>query len=650
MITPKDRKRHLFLSLFTFFLFSLLIAQFYKIQIVEGEKWSKAALRQHQITVVEPCRRGLFYSNAAIKKGHPEAPQPFVIDVPKFHLYADPEAIPEKFRAQTAAKIGSILRLSKSDIEKLQAQLAKKSRSRKLVLWMSNAMQESIQSWWGPFAKQNKIARNALFFVQDYKRSYPFGKSLGQVLHTLREDKDAVTHENIPTGGLELMLNSYLKGKEGKRTILRSPRHPLDTGTVVAAPEHGADVYLTINHCIQAIAEEEIAKAVQNANAKAGWAVMMEPRTGEVLAMAQYPPFEPGNYRAYFNDPKLSENTKSKTIIDPYEPGSCMKPITLAIGLQANAELKKRGKPPLFSPQEKVSTAVGHFPGRGKPLKDLQFHRFLNMNMGLQKSSNIYMAKLVQKVVEELGADWYRETLRQTFGFGEKTGIELPGESAGLLPTPGKKHPNGTLEWSKATPYSLAMGHNILVNTIQMLKAYSVFANGGFQVQPTLIRKIVRGGEVLLDNTRPERVQSFKRVLDPEVIREIIPAMKYVTKPGGSARRADIPGYTEVGKTGSSEKIVNGVYSKKNHISTFVGFAPVSDPAFVLVIVIDEPEYKFIPGVGKNHLGGACAAPAFREIGLRTLQYLGIPPDDPENKDWHDKVKELKNAYDQWNR
>jgi cell division protein FtsI (penicillin-binding protein 3) len=624
----QDQRQLVFVALFVFGLFSLLITQFYKIQIVEGEKWQAAAKRQHQLVVIEPFKRGIFYSNTALKKGHPEKAQPFVIDVPKFHLYADPEAIPEKHRKEIASQLGRILNLTPLNLDKLVHQLGKKSRSRKLVLWLSSDLYAAVNQWWLPFARTKKIARNALFFVQDYKRSYPFGKLLGQVLHTLREDK-------VATGGLELYFNTTLQGKEGKRIILRSPRHPLDTGKVVVPPEHGKDLYLSVNHCLQAMAEEEIAKAVKNANAKGGWAIMMDPRTGEILTWAQYPFFSPTYYPDYFNDPKKREDTKLRAVTDPYEPGSTMKPITLAVCLKANAELKRRGKPPLFSPHEKVSIGVGHFAGRNKPLKDLQHHSFLNMYMGLQKSSNVYMAKMIQRVIERLGDAWYREVLSQGLGFGERTGIEVPAESPGLVPLPGRKHPNGTLEWSKATPYSLAMGHNILVNSLQMLRVYALFANGGYEVKPTLLRT----------KERP----SLKRVLEPEIVQEIKTAMRFVTKPGGSAAKANILGYTSAGKTGTSEKVVNGVYSKKNHISTFIGFAPVTNPAFVLLIAIDEPEHKYIPGVGKNQLGGQCCAPVFRELGLRALQYLGIPPDDPEHTAWKEEIQKLKALYTEWN-
>lgn len=642
-----DRKLLVYVALFLFFLFSLLLVQFYRIQVVEGEKWRRAADRQHKLAIVEPYHRGVFYSNTGLKKGHPEKPQPLVIDVPKFHLYADPVVIPERYRGEIRGAIRKILRLTAEDESKIGVQLEKKSRSRKLVMWMPREGYDALLKWWLPYAKSHKIPRNALFFVHDYKRSYPFGKLLGQVMHTIQAERDQSERRCIPTGGLELSLNRFLKGEDGKRVILRSPRQPLDTGKMVKAPQHGNDVYLTVNHHLQAIVEEEIGKAVKNANAKSGWAIMMDPYTGEILAWGQYPFFDLANSRSYFNDPLKGQETKVKAITDPYEPGSTFKSVTVAIALKANHELKKQGKPPIFTPEEKIRVTPTMFPGRGKVLKDIGSARFANMKIGIQKSSNVYPAVLVQRIIAALGDKWYRSALHEIFGFGEKTGIELLGESGGLLPTPGKKHPNGALEWSKSTPYSMAMGHNILVNSLQMLKCYAVFANGGFEVKPTLIRKIVgKEGQVVFDNTG---AKPRKQVLESEIVQQVVQAMRFVTKPGGSAKRADIPGYTEVGKTGTSEKVVNGVYSKKNHISTFIGFAPATQPRFVLLVVIDEPEWKYIPGVGRNQMGGVCAAPAFKEIGSRALHYLGVPEDDPKNEAWSQEMKELKTVFDQWN-
>jgi len=651
------KKRLLFLSFFIFALFALLIAQFYRIQIIEGEQWSNVAQKQHFFVLREPFQRGRFLSNP-VKKGHREESQSFVIDVQKYHLYIDPQSIPNIHRKPISKFITKALKSTPEDSVKIEKQFSKKSRSRKLAMWLDQITHDAILVWWQPYAKRYKIPPNALFFANDYQRSYPFGSLLGQVLHTIQLQKDEVTRQAIPTGGLELAFNSYLKGKQGKRRLMRSPRNSFETGEVLASPENGADIYLTINHCLQAIAEEELEKGVKRCKAKAGSAILMNPKTGEILALAQYPSFYPPDYQKYFNNPELIEHTRIKAITDANEPGSVMKPFTLAAALRANQDLQLRSEKALFSPDEKVATSVGKFKGRPKPLKDTHLHYFLNMDMALQKSSNIYMAKLVEKIIERLGKEWYRSLL-DSFGFGKKTGIELPAESAGVLPTPGKKHPNGALEWSGATPYSIAMGHNVQITGLQLVRAYALFANGGYLVKPTLVKKIVRGDQEIFVN---KCSQPPIPVLDKAIVERVVQSMKYTTKQGGTASRANIWGYTEAGKTGTANKIVNGSYSTTQYCSTFIGFTPVKDPAFVLLVMMDEPEYGYVPGVGKGHHGGICAAPVFREIASRCLEYIGIPPDDPHGypggdprqdpalADWLPEAKQLQEKYESWNK
>lgn len=663
----QDRRILTGISIAIFGLFSLLIIQFFKLQIIQGEHWSKIAQGQHEFTVTEPFRRGTFISNSSVKVGHPETIQPFVIDVPKFHLHIDPLSIPETHRDKISKKLSLFLNIPSSEKEAFHENFLRKNRDRKLAMWLDRETKDAIKRWWSPYARRNKIASNALFFISDYRRSYPFGKSLGQVLHTIREEKDTITKQGIPTGGLELYFNDLLKGQEGKKRLLRSPRHSLETGNVILLPENGADIYLTVNHYLQAIAEEEIKKGVIQSKAKGGWAIMMDPKSGEMLALAQYPFFFTANYQNYYNDPSLIEHTKIKALTDSYEPASTMKPITLALCLKANRELQEKKQSSLFNPEEIIPTHNGHFPGRSKPLVDGRVHSFLNMPMALQKSSNIYMGKIIQRLIDTFGTQWYRNALQENFGFGKTTNIELPAESIGNLPTPGKKHPNGALEWSLSTPYSLAIGHNIQVNSIQMLRAFATLANGGYLVNPTLIRKIVKTHadetkEILLDNTSPKRCKSFPRVLDRQTIDCVVNAMKYVSKWGGTAPKANINGYTEAGKTGTAKKIIGGTYSNKHYFSTFIGFTPVNNPRIILLIAIDEPEPLFIPGIGKNHHGGQCAAPVFSEISRRSLEYLGVTPDDPhgyphgdprydpEKADWIAETRELKKTYDLWNK
>lgn len=649
----------LYLALFLFFAFSFLIVAFFKVQVIENEKWAFLADRQHYFYLQEPFSRGTFFSNTEVKKGHPQTRQPFAIDITKFHLFVDSKAIPTRLRGEVADHILQITQDKGAKRDFLIDQMAKKSRSRRLIPWLSVEQKDALIGWWQPFAREHAIAKNALFFIKDFKRSYPFGKMLGQVLHTVREFKNEKTMESFPTGGLELEFNRYLKGKLGKRRMLRSPRHALELGTVLEEPENGADVYLTINHYLQSIAEEELAKGVKKRGAKGGYAVMMNPKSGEILALAQYPFFDPAEYARYFNDPLLENETKVKAITDASEPGSVMKPVFMAVALRANEELQRRGEHPFFSPEEKVPTYNGFFRGRTQEIQDVgRRHSFLNMYLGIQKSSNVYCFRLVERLLPKLGDDWFRDQYAEVFEFGKKTGIELPGEAAGVVPKPGKLHPNGKLEWSVPTPYSLAIGYNLQVNALQILRVYGALANGGYLVKPTLVKKIVKNGEVLVKND--PLLFPKKKIFSEAVTKEVVKAIKSTTKERGSGSRGEINGYSEGGKTGTSRKLIGGTYSKKHHNVKFIGIAPINKPEFVLIVGLEEPRVEWIPGVGYNHHAGVAAAPIFREIARRSLEYLGVPPDDPsgypegnprhgEDADWFKETKELNALYDKWN-
>lgn len=654
----KDSHRLIGIALFVLVIFCFIIVQFYHLQIVEGDKWSNLATKQHHFSVSEPFQRGRFFGNHELKKNHCYEKQVLVCDVKRYHLYIDPISIPKRCRKEMIEKINENLPLTWKEKNEIPHQFFKRSRSRKLKMWLTEAEKRGLEMWWHPFARSEKIPLNALYFVEDYRRFYPYGKLLGNVLHTVRDDRDPQSQQCFPTGGLELSLDAYLRGKVGKRLQLRSPMQPLESGKVVAFPENGADVYLTVEPFIQAIAEEEIEHAVKQVEAKSGWAVMMDPHTGEIIALAQYPGFKPDRYQDYYNDLSLIEATKVHAVTDCFEPGSTMKPISVAIAFLANEELQKRGQEAIFSPTEMIPTSNGTFPGRKAPIRDIRNHEYLNMYLAIQKSSNIYVARLIQRVVAALGEKWYRQKLHEVFGFGMATGIELPSESGGLLPSLEKKYRSGKMEWSVPTPYSLSFGYNLLSTSMQMLKAYAIIANGGWEVQPTLVKKIVKGERVILDPQK--RIKERKRLLDPNISKELTFALKFVTKSGGGGFRGDVFGYTEAAKSGTTEKIIQGVYSKRHHFASFIGYAPTDHPLFVLLIAIDEPKYH-LPKMPRSHFGGRCAAPAFSKIMYRTFQYLGIPPDDPygypvgdprrdvNRADWMEEVKILKDLYEKWN-
>lgn len=654
-----DKKRLVVVAFCMFCFFCFLICQFFKIQILEGDHWLKKARAQHQFIIKEPFKRGRFFTAGNISSVHNDKEIALTVDLPMFHLYIDPNSIPEEIKSQA---IESLLpHLGLENDQKAKDQFFMKSRSRKLAMWIEKEKKEEIEGVWKAFSKKNKLPSNSIYFVQDYKRSYPYGKMLGQVLHTIRETKDQETYQAIPTGGLEYYFNKELQGSFGKRRMLRSPKYPLDRGDVIVEPVHGSDVYLTINHHLQIIAEEEIEKAVKKADAKWGWAVVMNPDNGEILALAQYPFFYPEEYRTFFSDKELVETTRVKAITDCFEPGSTLKPISLAIALKANQEYEFYQGEKLFDPEKKVDLTKVTFPGRKVGIKDVAYSKYVNMDIAVQKSSNIYLADLIQKVVDTFGESWYRQQLVDVFGFGKKTGIELPSESPGFLPTPGKYYKSGRPEWSVPTPGCLSIGYNLMVNSIQMMKAYALLANGGYEVNPTLVKKIVshKSGkeEIIYENKQDE---TKERKLPKEITKQVIAAMKYSTKPGGTAFRADVPGFTEAGKTSTSEKIVAGKYAKKVHLSSFVGFTPAKDAKLVIMVGIDEPAYRFLPGIGKTHYGGKCAAPVFSEIAKRSLKYMGVTPDDPyghplgdprrniEKADMTKEVQNLKDLFQKW--
>lgn len=664
-VEQKDRQRAVSVALILGCLFALLIVQFFRIQVVQGKKWESVAEGQHYFRVEEPFVRGSIYSDHRARYGHSEAPRALAMDLLKFHLYIDPKSIPAEYRDEVASRLAELAEITDAQWEGFRSNFDRNSRSRKLKMWITREERDVISDWWRPFAHQHKIARNAVYFIGDYQRSYPFGGLLGAVLHTVRGYRDEQTKQAIPTGGLELQFNEYLKGELGERRLMRSPRNRLATGDLIRPAQNGADVFLTIDHTIQQIAEEELAIGVERAGAKSGWAAMMNPHTGELLAIAQYPPFHPEHYAEYFNDPEKMLYTRVRAVTDMYEPGSTMKPIGLAVSLEANRELAARGEKLLFDPEEKLPTWDGSLPGR-KPMTDVTRHRFLNMDMAVRKSSNIYFARIAERLVDRFGGVYFRDHLVNVFGLGQTPAIELPGVSSGLLPTPGKYHSSGLPEWSTPTPFSLAIGYNLQVNSIQLLRAWSVLANGGRLIQPTLLRQIVQekpdgSRHVLVDNTQPERVASFPQVLSQQTTDRLLQSLRFVTKEGGSAKRANLGGYTEVGKSGTARKIEGGQYTNKKHFASFIGFTPADNPAFVLTVVIDEPRVGYIPGVGHGEHGGACAAPVFRTIAKRTLEYLGVAPDDPygypvgdprrdpDLMDWGQENRELSELYQEWN-
>lgn len=641
------RLRILIFSSFLALFFAIILGRFFYLQIIEHATWSKIARKQHILHITEPAPRGAFYTSSA-SLTTPNRYTRIAFDIPSFHLYIDPYLIPEAKRKQILPWLSS---WRNNGSKNLQTILESSSRHYKIAQFLSIEEKKRAQNEWYTLSKEQGIPKHAILFAQDTKRSYPFGHLCGQLIHTVQKQKDEKRKKRIPTGGLELFFDKELTGKDGLKTILRTPRQKYNTEESCHPAESGKNIYLTIDATLQKIAEEELEKGVKNARAKRGWAILLDPKTGKIRALAEYPFFNPCDYASYFSSTEASEIARSHALQDAFEIGSIMKPIIMAVMLEGNIQLQREGKPPLFDPEEKMALAHLRFPGRKKPLKDVTFHKYLNMDMAIQKSSNVYPAELVERACKTFSAAWVVGSLEEIFGFGKKTGIEMASETSGMLPYPHKKHANGIPMWTKSTGASLAMGHNMTASSLQMAQAFAVLANGGILIPPTLLERVG-------DRAFPPK--EGKRTLSEETAHKVLRAMKFNTKTYGTGWRADIPGYTQAGKSGTAEKVVGKGYDKKKYVSSFAGIAPAKDPYLVIVVSIDEPMYGFIDGK-RNHHGGVCAAPIFSAIGARALEYMGIPKDDPfgypipdkrrnpAKMDWGKEVKELKEKYDLWN-
>jgi len=318
---------------------------------------------------------------------------------------------------------------------------------------------------------------------------------------------------------------------------------------------------------------------------------MVNPKTGSILAMAQRPTFNPNERKDIRPDAWVN-----RTVTDGFEPGSTMKPLVICKALDLG----------IITPETKFFCENGYWTYAGRGLRDTHSYGNIDVTEIVQKSSNIGTAKIALA----MGEQRLYHLLRQ-YGFGQKTNIPFQPEATGIL----RKVKN----WDKLSITRFPIGQGILVSPLQLLGAYIALANNGERMKLKIVDKIV---DIETENVYKFPVKSEGEVIkNKSAVKEIVEMMKLVTKRGGTAWRAGVPGYEVAGKTGTSQKWVNGAYSHSQYFASFIGFVPADDPAFILLLVLDEPQGKYY--------GGTVAGPAFREISLKTLRYLDIPETNP---------------------
>ena len=410
---------------------------------------------------------------------------------------------------------------------------------------------------------------------EEYKRYYPAGEVTAQLLGVTNID-------DIGQEGLELAYQPYLAGVPGKRRVLKDRRGRLVRDlALLQEAQPGGDLTLALDQRLQYMAYRELKAAVAEHDADGGIVVMLDARSGEVLAMANQPSYNPNNRAGL--DPK---GLRNRAIVDVFEPGSVVKPLAMAAIMESGQ----------FDTDIVVDTSPGWMRIDRFTIKDIRNYGELTLAGILEKSSNIGMSKLVLQLDEPLVPELYRR-----LGFDQTPGTGFPGESSGSLPAP--------VRWSSSQWAALSYGYGLSVSALQLASAYTALANDGQRLPPSLLKL--------------PSAPAGTPAIAPAVAHDLLRIMEASVQPGTGGRRAAVPGYRVAGKTGTVRKSSASGYQENAYRSLFVGIAPVSDPRIISVVMIDHPR-------GESYYGGAVAAPVFSRVAGNALRLLDVPPDARE--------------------
>jgi cell division protein FtsI (penicillin-binding protein 3) len=408
---------------------------------------------------------------------------------------------------------------------------------------------------------------------REYKRYYPAAEVSSHIIGFTNIDDQGQE-------GLELAYDNWLSGKNGKKRVLKDRLNRIVENIESIEPsEPGKELKLSIDRRVQYLAYRELAAAVKYHRAKGGSLVMLDVRTGEVIAMVGQPSYNPNN-----REKLKSHFYRNRAVTDVFEPGSTMKPFTVAAGLESG----------IYKPHTPINTSPGFIKVGDHTVRDMRNYGDIDVSTVITKSSNVGASKIALALEPEQFWD-----ALSRFGFGQPTGSAFPGESSGIL------NPFNT--WSDVEMATMSFGYGLSVTPLQLAQAYSILANGGVML-PISFLKV-------------EGTVSGKRVMEESITRQIRKMLETVVSTSGTGNRAAIRGYRVIGKTGTVHKSIRGGYSDDRYLSLFAGIAPASQPRFAMVILIDEPR-------GDHHYGGVVAAPVFSRVMEGAFRILNIPPDD----------------------
>jgi cell division protein FtsI (penicillin-binding protein 3) len=410
---------------------------------------------------------------------------------------------------------------------------------------------------------------------REYRRYYPSGEEAAQVLGFTGQDDNGQE-------GVELAMQDQLAGKPGSQRVIKDNHgHIVEDAGSLHPPKPGSDIVLSLDGNLQHLAYRELESAVKQHHARSGAVVILDARSGEVLALANYPGYNPNN-----RDNTSSRAMRNRAIADLFEPGSTLKPFTVAMAMETG----------IVRPNTIINTENGVFSLAGRKIHDAHPEPRLTVAQVIQKSSNIGAAKIALAMQPETMWRGLSES-----GFGALTGSNFPGEAPGKLYDP--------KTWRPIEQATMAYGHGISVNLLQLARAYTIFANNG-ELKPISLLKL-------------DAPPLGQRVFSERTTREMLGMLEMVVQPGGTAPLAQVAGYRVAGKTGTAHKLENGHYVN-HYVASFVGVAPASDPRLVVAVMIDDPQ-------GTEYYGGEVAAPVFSKVTGAALHALNVPNDAPLN-------------------
>lgn len=540
--------------------FFLIGARAFYLQVIKGDWLRWKAEKQYEQSLVSRGKRGVIY-DANMKE--------MAVSLEVSSVAAYPPQIRDK--KTTAALISQALKLNPLTV-------FGKLRSKRDFVWIKRQV--------GPAEARaiRSLELEGVGFIPEYSRFYPNRTLAAQVLGFTGIDGHGLE-------GLEFYYDQQLQGRACKFKVLTDALNRRFYSEKPLAPDpSGNNLVLTLDRTIQFITEKALREAALNFRARSGIAIVMDPHTGAVLAMAHYPFFNPNAFGKY--DRNLWRN---RAITDPFEPGSTMKIFSAAAAIESG----------LCTPETIFFCENGQYRVGGDIVHDTRAHGWLPLRKIIKFSSNIGAVK----ISEMIGEKNLYQTLRR-FGFGEKTGIDCPAETAGTL----SPYEN----WSRIDAGAISFGQGISVSAIQLVRAVAAIANGGKLMRPYIVRAILdRQGQVV----KQFGPQVLRQAVSAETARTIKEMMRAVVAEGGTGVNAALEGYSVCGKTGTAQKVdTDGTYAEEKYLASFVGLTPSRDPQLSIVVIIDEPR--------SEHYGGVVAAPAFRRIAHESLNYLNILPDE----------------------